>query len=328
MKPLDSCASSPSFTLVEILVATAILSILMAIMFGILQQTSAGWQAANRRVEASQVARLAMDQIASDLENCVAVAQANVALPRLGGTTTNYAYGFVHANQASAVQSWLVSSGDIKISEPNDYIFVVTPYLPSLNLGTGDLCEVGYIPIFVSKQDGYSTMRGGRYVLLRHMPLQFSAGNETVTNAQPVNDFITQANWHETPTGVSTTNRVPFVDNCLKFNVQFFYTNSGGVLVTNATWGKPTVTGANASWVGNPAGIQGLPLGAVITMCVVDERSAERLNRLSSGNALSAAVISSIPTNWSAVPANLRSTLQTSVLTLERRIYFKNRTNQ
>ena len=171
-------------------------------------------------------------------------------------------------------------------------------------------------------------MRGGRYVLLRHMPLQFSAGNTTVTNAQPVNDFITQANWHETPTGVSTTNRVPFVDNCLKFNVQFFYTNSGGVLVTNATWGKPTVTGANASWVGNPAGIQGLPLGAVITMCVVDERSAERLNRLSSGNALSAAVISSIPTNWSAVPANLRSTLQTSVLTLERRIYFKNRTNQ
>ena len=69
MKPLDSCSSSPSFTLVEILVATAILSILMAIMFGILQQTSAGWQAANRRVEASQVARLAMDQIASDLEN-------------------------------------------------------------------------------------------------------------------------------------------------------------------------------------------------------------------------------------------------------------------
>jgi hypothetical protein len=63
-------------------------------------------------------------------------------------------------------------------------------------------------------------------------------------------------------------------------------------------------------------------------MCVVDERSAERLNRLSSGNPLSAAVISSIPTNWSAVPANLRSTLQTSVLTLERRIYFKNRTNQ
>jgi len=315
--------SSGSFTLVEILAATGILSILMTIMFGILQQTSAGWQAANRRVEASQVARLALDQIASDLENCVAVAQTNVSVPGVN-TPRNYAYGFVHSNAPEMNQPWLANS--INISRPNDYIFVVTPYAPSLTLGTGDLCEVGYIPIFVASQTGFSTMRGGRYVLLRHMPLQYASGNTTVTNAQPLNDFLTAAtSWETTPAGVSTTNRLPFVDNCLKFQVEFFYTNASGVLFTNASWGRPTISG---TWAGNPAGVQGLPLGAVITMCVVDERTAERIWRVRGMNALDLPEKEGIPTNWMAVRADLRSTLQGSVLTFQRRIYFKNRTNQ
>lgn len=317
--------SSGSFTLVEILGATGILSILMTIMFGILQQTSAGWQAANRRVEASQVARLALDQIASDLENCVALAQTNVTLP--SGTTTNYAYGFVHSNEPAMNQSWLASS--INISMPNDYIFMITPFASSLTSGSGELCEVGYIPIFVAAQTGYSTMRGGRYVLLRHLPLQYPAGSSTVTGAQPTNDFWSNPSWYETPTGVNTTNRLPFVDNCLKFNVEFFYTNSSGVLRTNTSWGCPRISGTSILWPGNPADkAEGLPLGAVITMCVVDERTAERIWRVRGMTALDRPEKEGIPTNWAAVRPDLRSTLQSSVLTFQRRIYFKNRTNQ
>lgn len=325
MRNVPRSLASLSFTLVEILAATGILSVLMTIMFGILQQTSVGWQAANRRVEASQVARLAMDQIASDLENCVAVAQAGVPLPS-AATPTNYAYGFLHSNEPGMNQSWLASS--INISMPNDFIFMVTPYAPSLTLGTGDLCEVGYIPIYVASQTGFSTMRGGRYVLLRHMPLQYASGNTTVTNAQPLNDFLANSSWHETPNGVDTTNRLPFVDNCLKFNVEFFYTNAAGTLQTNASWGRPTISGANVVWVGNPQGVQGLPLGAVITMCVVDERTAERIWRIRGMTALDRPEKEGIPTNWAAVRSDLRSTLQGSVLTFQRRIYFKNRTNQ
>lgn len=324
MRPLFS----RSFTLVEILAATAILSLLFTIMFGILQQTSKGWQAANRRVEASQVARLAMDQIASDLENCVAVAQSNVWLP--GATkATNFAYGFVFSDRPGMNQSWLPSS--INISMPNDYIFVVTPYNPSLCLGTGDLCEVGYIPIFVASQTGYSTMRAGRYVLLRHLPLyqansSKSSANQGSTNYQPTNDFYANSTaWETTPTGVSTTNRFPFVDNCIKFDIKFIYTNANGQTVTTNSWGRPTISNNTVGWAGNPVNVTGLPVAADIQMCVVDERTAERIWRVRGMTALDLPEKEGIPTNWSAVRPDLRSTLQESVLTLNRRVYFKNR---
>lgn len=321
---------SPSFTLVEILAATAVLSILFSIMFSILQQTSKGWQAANRRVEASQVARLALDQIASDLENCVAVAQGGL----VPGTNnrpfrTNYGFGFFHSNAPPMNQSWLPAS--INISEPNDFIFVVTPYNPSQNLGTGDLCEVGYIPIFVATSNGYSTMRGGRYVLLRHMPMTNGAGNQTVTNAQPLTDFLRRsADWESTTDLqgrelVTTTQRLPFVDNCVKFDIKFIYTNAQGIPVTSDTWGRPTVEGTNIRWVGNPGGFSGLPLAADIQMCVIDDKAAERIWRLRGMRALDKNEKTNIPANWAAInDATVRRILQESVLTLERRVFFKN----
>jgi len=319
---------SPSgFTLTEILVATGILSILFTIMFGILQQTSRAWQAANRRVEASQVARLAMDQIASDLENCVAVAQANVSVPGKA-TPTNYAYGFVFSNAPSRNQ---LATG-VNTSQPNDFIYVVTPYNPSLNLGSGDLCEVGYIPVFVTRNSGglgVSTMRGYRYYLLRHIPLTNGSANSSVTNAQPVNDFLSKpAEWETTPSAVNTVNRLPFVDNCIKFDIKFLYTNSSGQMLTSDTWGRPTINGTNVSWPGNPGGVSGLPVAADIQMCTIDDRAAERIWRIRGINrepTIDPAEIQGIPTNWSAVRSDLRTTLQESVLTLERRVYFKNR---
>jgi type II secretory pathway pseudopilin PulG len=325
-------ASDRSFTLVEILAATGILSVLMAIMFGILQQTSRGWQAANRRVEASQVARLALDQIASDLENCVAVGQGGVPVPGMNNPA-NYAFGFVHANAPG--MNDLPGMGAVNISRPNDTIFVVTPYPQSLCLGAGDLCEVGYIPAYNSARTNVGSMRPGRYYLLRHFPFSPTnpAGSGSFSDTigfRPNNDFLRNpGRWEQTPAGTSQTNFLPIVDNCLKFNITFFYTNSNGVMFTNVpSWGRPTPQGGSVRWVGNPAGVEGLPLGAVIQMCLVDDRTGERIWRVRGNTALDLPEKEGIPTNWMAVREDLRRTLQESVLTLERRVYFKNRTNQ
>lgn len=320
------------FTLIEILAATGILSIMFTIMFGILQQTSKGWQAANRRVEASQVARLALDQIASDLENCVAVVQSNVPVPG-SATTTNYAYGFYHDTPSS--MNSLPGMGSINISLPNDFIFMVTPYMPSLQNGGSDLCEVGYIPVFNAATTNIQSMRPKRYYLLRHLPLNpanvsASGSFSSVAGFQPNNDFLKNPNnWWNTPDNprVSQTNLVPFVDNCLKFKVRFFTTNASGGLTNSDTWGRPTNSGGSVRWEGSPNKVQGLPLGAVITMCVVDERTGERIWRVRGATALDRPEKEGIPTNWGAVRPDLRSTLQESVLTFERRIYFKNRAN-
>lgn len=300
---MRSRLSAPSFTLVELLAATAILTVLFAIMFGILQQTSAGWQAANRRVEASQVARLALDQIASDLENCVAVSQNNLLLP--GGTFTNYAFGFAHSNGPTGA---FPSASGVSYTPPNDSIAVVTPYFPSRTSPHPDLYEVGYSAVFVDRVDGYSTMRGRRHYLLRYTSLTNQGGTIVFTN-----DFLSNSlAWETTPPGITTTLRLPFVDNCVKFDVQFI-DNTGNTFPTWPRTGDPAWTG--------------LPRAADITLCVVDERAAERLSRLSGGAALSPTVISAIPTNWNAVPANLRPTLQSSVMTFTRRVYFKNPVN-
>lgn len=334
-----------SFTLVEVLTATAVLSILFSIMFGILQQTSKGWQAANRRVEASQVARLALDQIGSDLENCVAITAGNLPVPGRDGATTNYAFGFVHADrpnfQTDVVATDSLPQSGVNISMPNDYIFVVTPYGPSISMGTGDLCEVGYVPVYVVRALGYSSVRQGRYVLLRHLPLRFSTTNTTVANAQQVSDFlVNSSSWFLTPklrdglnpqTDGVPRNFFPIVDNLIAFNVDFLHRNPAGTgLLVSSNWGRPTLQGTNATWQGNPTGATGLPLAADITLCIFDEKAAERLMRIP-GRGVNRALdlsekqaVSQTPVDWSRVTADVRSTLQESVMTLKRRVFFKN----
>lgn len=311
---------TPAFSLTEILTATAILSIMFTIMFGILQQTSRGWQAANRKVEAAQVARMALEQIASDLESCVAVATNNVPLPN--GSFTNYAFGFVHSDNAASLPD--MDNATFPLSPPNDLMFVVTPYAGSLRAGTEDLAEVGYIPVRVAQTT--NGMKKGRYVLLRHFP--------TSPNLQTVSlltDFLTApASWETTPAGVNATNRLPFVDNCLRFDVRFFYSpaNNPSQVLTSLTWGRPQTDG---TW--GPAGVHpadapaGLPRAAEVTLCVVDDRTAERLARLAPDglSATDLGKLGNIPDTLEEVSReDVKATLREGMTTFRRRIAFKN----
>lgn len=344
---LKSRFTAPAcFTLVEILAAIAILSILFTIMFGILQQVSTGWQAANRRVEAAQAARLALEQIAYDLENCVVVRRVGQPVPGLAGQTgaqalTNLAYGFAFAN-APATPSWVAQ----EISQPNDMIFVVTPSRQSLQGAGNDLMETGYVPVWVSRtsggQPGYGNVRAGRYALLQHRPttnLVQGVGSAKTTNLVPMSDFtINSLGWETTP-GIedpNSKNFIPVVDNCVGFDIKFSYTNNTGQRFTGiSTWGRPNLNptaAAGQRWTGNPAGIDGLPQSATITMCVLDERSAERIYRLRT-NGLSPAMISNLVvavTNPAAFenipddPAGIRATLRQGMIGFQREVFFKN----
>lgn len=339
--------ASGSFTLVEILVATAILSILFTIMFGILQQVSIGWQAANRRVEASQAARLALEQIAYDLENCVVVRKVGQPVPGLAGQTgaqalTNLAYGFAFHNSPTT-PTWVAQA----ISQPNDMIFVVTPARQSLAGAGEDLVETGYVPVWVNRTSaglpGYGNVWMGRYALLQHRPttnLVQGVGLVRTTNLVPMSDFMTNSlEWETTPGIVdpNVKNFIPVVDNCVGFDVKFSYTNNAGQRFTNITnWGRPNINpgaAAGQRWTGNPIGIDGLPHSATITMCVIDERTAERIYRLRP-NGLTAAMISNLvvavtnPASFENIPdtpAGIRATLRQGMIGFQREVFFKNR---
>lgn len=336
-------AASASFTLVEILTATAVLSILFLIMFGMLQQVSTGWQAANRRVEASQAARLAFEQIAQGLENCVVVRRVSQTVPG-SAAATNLAYGFAFYDGATnpITSSWVVQT----VTLPNDMIFFVTPARSSLRTGGEDLEEIGYVPVWVNRTSagapGYGNVRIGRYVLLEHRAsaeLVQTVGGVRSTNEVPASDFMTNStNWEQTP-GLryegTVENFFPIVDNCVGFNVAFHYTNNLG-RQTVASWGRPNTNpaaAAGARWDGNPTGVDGLPVSATLTMCVLDERSAERVHRLRP-TGLTRPMIAALvaaATNASAFndipddPAGLRATLRAGMIAFQREVFFKTR---
>jgi type II secretory pathway pseudopilin PulG len=322
MKPASPHAAS--FTLVEILTATAILSILFTIMFGILQQVSIGWQAANRRVEASQAARLALEQIASDLENCVVSVYPRITVPGTNNPV-NYGFGFFHMQSAGSLP-WL--HNEVNISVPNDCIFVATPNPASQGAATGDLWEAGYIPVFVARPGGLNNMREGRYNLVRHFPAT-NVISGPVVGLRPLTDFMTTSyaspatNWWCTPISLSTTHRLPFVDNVIRFYVRFVSSNNPSQ--TFSSWGRPVISGNAVTWPGNPP-IQplGLPMAAEITMCILDERSAERLYRIQNRTVLNSSILQNIPTNMAAIPQeNIRNILQNGIISFHRRVYFK-----
>jgi type II secretory pathway pseudopilin PulG len=323
MSPRRPPQWTSAFTLVEILAATSVLAVMFLMMFGILQQTARGWQAANRKVESTQAARLALEQMASDLENTVAVIRTNLSAPG-NNRPVNYAFGFAFLNGSSGFPpSSLPSGGEVKPTVPNDSIFVVTPFSTSLNstAGGGDLCEIGYVPMFVGRDTGYGNTWEGKYVLVRSFPN---------TNSVPSSDFSTNsANWWATP-GVmfesQVSNFYPIVDNCLRFEVQFWWTNASGALQgpTN-NWGRPNT---NGTWVGNPANVTGLPVAADITLSVLDERSADRLYRYPRFGGLTIlppTILTNLPYNLKAISdEGLRRIFEEGLTTFQRRVYFKN----
>lgn len=311
MKPKPYAARS--FTLTEILAATAILSVMFTIMFSILQQTSKGWQAANRRVEASQVARLTLEQIATDLQNTFIFTGTNLPVP--AGVVTSNAFGFFHTNVSSTNVNWWGGNSTRISSVPNtDAVFVVSVYSPSVNRESPDLCEAGYILVYVNDPQGLINMRGNRYFLLRHLPLRSLGGG----GYRPTNDFFSTNAWYATPLGVGSSDRNPILENCLHFDVRFVAAN--GTVFTN--WGQPAPSG---QWTNMPAGQNGLPLAADITLAVVDERTAERIIRIKGSAGLSATELADIPDNLANLSdEGLRRTLQEGLTVLRRRVYFKN----
>jgi hypothetical protein len=299
-------------------------------------------------VEASQAARLALEQIAMDLENCVVVRRVGQPVPGLAGQTgnqalTNLAYGFAFYNSPSK-PDWVAQD----ISQPNDMIFVVTPSRNSLGAAGEDLVETGYVPIRLSQSSstgmGYGNIRLGRYALMQHRPttnLIQQVGSQRITNLVPMSDFMAKAlDWETTPgikmgTG-NVFNFYPVVDNCVGFDIKFSYTNATGQRFTGlSSWGRPnlnTAAPAGNRWTGNPNGIDGLPQSATITMCVLDERTAERIYRMQS-NGLSVTQIANLlaavtnPASFENIPdtpAGIRATLRQGMIGFQREVFFKN----
>ena len=75
------------FSLLELLVAMAILSMLMTMMFSLLGGTISLWELGNKRIEAAQTARVGLNIIANDLRR--AISDQQISYTATGGNKTS-----------------------------------------------------------------------------------------------------------------------------------------------------------------------------------------------------------------------------------------------
>ena len=277
---------SEGFSLIEILVAMAVLTLLMTFMFSMLGETIRLWERGNSQVEAAQAARIGLNRLAEDLENAVSTTALS---DTPSGTQITNIIPFLAEANATDPRGW---GGSVDSAEGSDQIFGVRV--------TGDpddpFREFGYLCVYVSAATGVDPMRGQRYYLAQHS-VSASDGDFFLRNS-PNTSWANESS--------ATSRRFPLIDNCLRFQLEYASNNGAGIIWTQ-TWSSQT----------------NLPMGVLATVIAIDSRTAERVAKLNGGAALSDADISSI-TNASTPSPGVQALLQSSAVVMKRFIPFRN----
>ena len=284
MKAGRTCRAG--FSLIEILVAMAVLTMLMTFMFAMLGGTIRLWEQGNSQVEAAQAARIGLSKMALDVQSAMA-ASATSTTP--GGVTviTSIIPFLAVANANTAPGDW--SNGSFTPAAGSDQMFGIR--------ATGDpsdpFKEFGYLAIHAAND--WVNMRGNRYYLVQHT-VNGTSGAADFYLRSPVSTWVSGGSGH----------RFPIIDNCVRLELLYASNNGTGITWTK-TWGSET----------------NLPLGVLATVIAIDSRTAERVAQLNGGAALSAADISTI-TNGGAPLPGIQTLLRNGAVVLRRFIPFRN----
>jgi prepilin-type N-terminal cleavage/methylation domain-containing protein len=263
-----------AFSLLEVLVAMAILSLMMVFLFNLVGQTMRAWEGGSRQIEAAQAARMGLETMARDLQYSFG-GSAVVPPLQVGGALKTNIIPFFSANN-SAIQMGIPAN--LPVAPSSGQIFTVGP----LASETNQLSELGYTCAYVTRAtagEGYDDMRGRRYVLLRHaIPgtnTGVAEGSFFYTEPPPADPTSGQQWFHErtigTSNAVTTRFRHSVIPNCYQLRFQYA-SNNGGVLAWSTNWNSQTNT----------------PAGVLVTAKVMDEKTAARIAVLRS-NGLTAA---------------------------------------
>ncbi len=156
--PINRChKSSRAFTLTEMLVSTAVLSLLVLLMFNIVEGASRGWRTTEQRVDAFREARAALFVIARDLSAIVNLNARDAALPAFVHNN-----GHPHGNESIAD----LPDDSTAPADHGDNIFFIAAQpadaQPADN--RSDLCAIGYFLAYTTS----GANAAGSYRLYRH----------------------------------------------------------------------------------------------------------------------------------------------------------------
>lgn len=259
------------FSLLEMLVAMAVLAIMMLFMFNALNHSLRAWDSGARQIEAAQAARIGLDRMAKDLRYAVS-------------QRASYVWGTNNQSVTNVIPFFATNSGtqvaampgepekDIAVPPLSGMLFAVAPIAHPSSLNS-PFAEIGFVPVFcrrVSPDWGYGSLPPEKYFLLFHAPLLVMT-NTHVRNFGFLESKIEAYLRNTQGTGwLATTNdlirdhnRLALVDNCYQMDLQFATNSPSGLQFTNR-------------WTNQGM----LPAGVLVTLKVMDSKTAERIARI------------------------------------------------
>jgi len=243
-------SSSSAFTLLEVLVATAVLALMMAFLFNLLGSSAKIWEIGNKKIEAAQAARVGLNIMAKDLKNAFA---GNMTSYTSNGTAI---YNIAPFQAIPTPTSALGVGGGAISTNGSQQLCGVT----LSGNATIPYNEFGYLSVFINDANGIDPMIGKRCYLVKKVDnVSTTGGNVFFRNTAPDNTWYT-----------TSSEFYPLIDNCLQMKLEY-YGNAG-----SAT-GAP---GWTTTWTPNDR----LPLGVLVTLTVLDSRTAEKVAQLTSGD--------------------------------------------
>jgi len=228
--PLILFSSPPSrpwrgglgFTLIELMAATTVLSVILLMMVGMQDQMSKAWSNSNRRTDATREARAAVSLMAADLTCPIFRAPINSSpKDEFAYSLSNKALPFVYSSNGTGSGLTITN-----IQSGSSCLFFVAPKKTS-GTNSSDLALIGY---FVGETNGTNIngFRTTSYNLYRYY----------VTNSAPP-----LASWFTTPTIANLFSNVPANSEMLARNVanlQILFYNEGQPIVEGANYTNNT----------------------------------------------------------------------------------------
>ena len=240
------------FTLVELLVATAILAMMVGLMFSMLSGSMAAFESGNKRIEAAQIARVGLNIIANDLRRAIADQQISYTS---NGTQITNTIPFLAVNTPTDT---IDLGGEPVNAEGSQQLFGV--------LATGKTNqpfeEFGYICAYLGTDDEARNLAGKKYYLVRK--------SSTTTEA----DFYLQGNATTTFANKSDAFS-PVVENCIRLELSYPKTISTGEIEIDSS----RQFGFTKEW----ASQTNLPPGVLVSIWVLDSKTATKLAAINSG---------------------------------------------
>jgi prepilin-type N-terminal cleavage/methylation domain-containing protein len=259
--PVSGFRSRLAFTLLEVLVATAVLALMMTFLFNLLGSSAKLWETGNKKIEAAQAARVGLNIMATDLKN--AFAGNMTTYSSNGSTLQNYANYFATDSPPNTigVGNAITSNGSHQIR-----------FISSTSDPSDPLNEIGYQCVYMTGNNSIG-MTPNRSFLVRKRVTSDSASIFIRTNGPAP----TSPAWVPANGGWSYTSNYqtfqPIIENCIGLEFIYAYQNGNSVEWTADPNNNPT-----------PNNYSALPLGVLVKVKVIDSRTAEKIVQISNGD--------------------------------------------